>query len=56
MKNLSIENIILAVNGTCTTGYDPKAEISFVTTDSRSAGPGCLFAAIKGENSDGHDY
>jgi UDP-N-acetylmuramoyl-tripeptide--D-alanyl-D-alanine ligase len=31
-------------------------EISFITTDSREAKEGCLFIAIKGERSDGHDY
>lgn len=57
MKNLTINNIIEAVKGKY---HGDKAylqkEISFVTTDSRSAGANCLFAAIKGENSDGHDY
>ncbi len=57
MKNLSIENIISAVKGIYL--GDEKLlgkEISFVTTDSRKAGQGCLFAAIKGEQNDGHDY
>ncbi len=31
-------------------------EVAFVTSDSRAAGPGCLFAAIKGERTDGHKY
>jgi len=31
-------------------------EISFVTRDSREAGPDCLFAAIPGERADGHDF
>lgn len=57
MKNLTFEHIVSAVSG----HYQgeatlPSEEISFVTTDSRKAGPGCLFAAIRGENSDGHDY
>jgi len=58
MKNLTFKNIIDAVGGDYH-GVDassPGAEISFVTTDSRKAGPGCLFAAIRGEKSDGHDY
>jgi UDP-N-acetylmuramoyl-tripeptide--D-alanyl-D-alanine ligase len=57
MKNLSIENILSAVKGKYL--GDEKLlgkKISFVTTDSRKAGEGCLFAAIKGERSDGHDY
>ena len=31
-------------------------EITGVTTDSRKVKAGCLFAAIKGERADGHDY
>lgn len=57
MKHLTLKNIITAVRGE----YfgDPallKREISFVTKDSREVKSGCLFAAIKGENVDGHDY
>ncbi len=33
-----------------------KAEITNVVIDSRKAGKGSLFVAIKGERSDGHDY
>jgi UDP-N-acetylmuramoyl-tripeptide--D-alanyl-D-alanine ligase len=33
-----------------------QQEIATVTTDSRAVTPGCLFAAIRGERSDGHDY
>lgn len=57
MKSLTIENIIKAVNGEFhgeTT--NSNAEITLVTTDSRSADKGCLFAAIKGDKFDGHDY
>ena len=32
------------------------AEASEIITDSRKAGPGTVFAAIRGEHSDGHDY
>ena len=61
MKNLTIKNIVSAVKGSyhCSChGEDalPSEEISFVTTDSRKAGADCLFAAIHGENSDGHNY
>ncbi len=57
MKNLTVKNIISAVSGK----YfgDPsilEREISSVTKDSREVKSGCLFAAIKGENVDGHDY
>ena len=57
MKNLTIENIIKAVNGKYFGDASLlKREISSVTTDSRAVTEGCLFAAIKGENSDGHDF
>ncbi|PKM72443.1 MAG: UDP-N-acetylmuramoylalanyl-D-glutamyl-2, 6-diaminopimelate--D-alanyl-D-alanine ligase [Firmicutes bacterium HGW-Firmicutes-16] len=57
MKNLTIENIISAVNGEYFGDASLlKEEISSVTTDSRAVTRDCLFAAIKGENSDGHDY
>lgn len=57
MKNMTIENII-AVTGGRLYGDNTVLgkEISFITTDSRSAAVGCLFAAIKGENFDGHDF
>ena len=35
---------------------DRDREITEITTDSRKAKPGCLFAAIKGERADGHDF
>ncbi len=57
MKNLTVENIVSAVGGDWIGKMPlPTGEISFVTTDSREAKEGCLFAAIKGERSDGHDY
>ena len=57
MKDLTLNNIVTAVGGE----YHGDRrfltrEISFVTSDSRSAGEGCLFAAIKGERTDGHSY
>ncbi len=57
MKNLSIKNIIAAVKGEYFGDASLlKKEILSVTTDSRTVTGDCLFAAIKGENSDGHDY
>jgi len=57
MKNLTIENIVASVHGVW---HGDSAllerEISFVTKDSREVDRDCLFAAIKGEQSDGHDY
>ncbi|MCD7745458.1 MAG: UDP-N-acetylmuramoyl-tripeptide--D-alanyl-D-alanine ligase [Lachnospiraceae bacterium] len=35
---------------------DRDREVCAITTDSRKAEPGCLFAAIKGERVDGHDF
>ena len=34
----------------------PATEITSITSDSRKACPGCLFIAVKGCSSDGHDY
>jgi UDP-N-acetylmuramoyl-tripeptide--D-alanyl-D-alanine ligase len=57
MKNLRL-NDILRVTGGQYGGPEPaKArEIRFITTDSREAGEGCLFAALLGERADGHNY
>ncbi len=57
MKNLTLENIIPAVHG----AYhgDPallRQEVTSITTDSRAVEKGGLFAAICGQNHDGHDY
>ncbi|HIZ86086.1 MAG TPA: UDP-N-acetylmuramoyl-L-alanyl-D-glutamate--2,6-diaminopimelate ligase [Candidatus Coprenecus stercoravium] len=35
---------------------NPDIEISDIASDSRKCGPGCLFIAIDGFESDGHDY
>lgn len=57
MKGMSIAAITKACNGEY---YGDSSiwneEISSITTDSRTAEQGCLFVAIKGERSDGHDY
>lgn len=42
------------VGGACR--GDLEAVVSSVAVDSRKAGPGTLFVALKGERSDGHDY
>jgi len=57
MKTLTPEKIA-AVTGGALLGGDnvPRREISFITTDSRLSGPDCLFAAIRGERADGHDF
>ena len=57
MKGLTLKNIAEAVGGEyCGNSSLLENEIAFVTTDSRGAGRGCLFAAIKGEKFDGNDF
>ncbi|MBE5996368.1 MAG: UDP-N-acetylmuramoyl-tripeptide--D-alanyl-D-alanine ligase [Lachnospiraceae bacterium] len=57
MKNLTPKNIAECCGGTF---YGDSSildkEISAVVRDSREIVPGCLFAAIKGERVDGHDF
>ena len=55
MKNLTIDALAAACGGALC-GTAPAGEISAVVTDSRKVTPGCLFAAIRGEQVDGHDY
>lgn len=57
MKNLTLRNIAAACGGVLTgAGGREDTEISAVTTDSREASAGCLFAALAGSRADGHDY
>ena len=37
-------------------GMPFAGELTEIVTDSRKVTPGCLFAAIRGEHADGHDY
>ena len=57
MKPFLLSDVLRAVDGRF---YgDPGAldrEITSVTSDSRTAGPGALFVAFKGARADGHDY
>ena len=57
MRRLSLENIIPAVHGSY---HGDSAllcrEVSFIVTNSLDAGADCLFAAIKGDHTDGHRY
>ena len=57
MKNLTPETIAACCGGTY---YGDEAlrhtEITKIVHDSRQVVPGCLFAAIKGERADGHDF
>ncbi len=55
MKKLSIENlakIVKAGHRTLGTSYD----VTYVSTDSRTAKPGDCFFAISGDNFDGHNF
>lgn len=66
MKGLTAQSTAFAVHGTIyryteTNGWQPYTEddgkeISSVVTDSRQAGPGSLFAAIRGQRVDGHQF
>ena len=57
MKNLTLHTIAEVCGGTLFGGEGRgNVEITAVTTDSRAASPGCLFAAIPGEKTDGHRY
>ena len=49
MKNMTLERMAQACKGIYRGREEDKAkEITEITTDSRKARPGCLFAAIKG--------
>lgn len=57
MKNMTLERMAQACKGIYRGREEDRAkEITEITTDSRKARPGCLFAAIKGERADGHDF
>jgi UDP-N-acetylmuramoyl-tripeptide--D-alanyl-D-alanine ligase len=55
VKPLTPEEIRLAVKGTWL-ATPPDVMIEGVSTDTRTAGPGDLFVAIRGERFDGHDF
>ncbi|MBQ1690167.1 MAG: UDP-N-acetylmuramoyl-tripeptide--D-alanyl-D-alanine ligase, partial [Firmicutes bacterium] len=55
MKTLTLKEIAKAVNGSIITGND-QAEITGVSTDSRTVKKGDLFIALIGARSDAHDY
>ena len=57
MRGLTVGRIASVCGGRLTAGNaNIDAEISFITTDSREASVGCLFAALRGQNHDGHDF
>lgn len=57
MKGLTLENIARVCGGSYRgSEADKKREVQEITTDSRKAGAGSLFAAIVGERVDGHTF
>jgi len=51
---MRLSSVIAGCGTTGGLGSDP--EVSLVTADSRKAGPGALFCAVRGTRSDGHDF
>lgn len=57
MKNMTLGNIAAACSGTYYGTEEAKEKtIADITTDSRKAGKGSLFVAIKGEKVDAHRF
>ena len=56
MIPLSLASIAEITGASPGPGTDPGAVADAVVIDSRQAGPGSLFAALPGENVDGHDF
>ena len=56
MIPLSLAAIAEITGASLGAGDDPAAVADSVVIDSRKAGPGSLFAALPGENVDGHDF
>ncbi len=57
MRMLHFDSALRAEVGAC--AFTPGADLvewSRVTVDSRKAGPGVAFVAVRGEKADGHDY
>ena len=54
MKKMNLREISTACGGQLVSGKD--IIITSIVTDSRKAAAGCLFAAIKGERTDGHNF
>lgn len=57
MKNLTLENIIRVTGGRYLGDAAMlSTEVQSIVTDSRAVAEGSLFAAIRGEKADGHDF
>ncbi|MGN1134573.1 MAG: UDP-N-acetylmuramoyl-tripeptide--D-alanyl-D-alanine ligase, partial [Oscillospiraceae bacterium] len=54
MEKMNLAEIVAAVDGSF--GYPANAEISNISTDTRTISQGSVFVAIKGEKNDGHNY
>ncbi len=52
----TLREVAEATGGRLAGGADPAAVVDAVVLDSRAAAPGCLFAAVPGERTDGHDH
>lgn len=56
MVPMSVEEIAKAVDGRLIQGGGPAIQATSAVSDSRQAGPGSVFVAIKGERVNGHDF
>lgn len=56
MKPVSLGEVARLVGGRLATAPAHGARVTGVVIDSRAAGPGDLFAALRGEYVDGHDF
>lgn len=56
MIALTVEQVADVVGGDLMDGAHATATVSSVTIDSRTAGPGALFVALRGEHTDGHEF
>lgn len=54
MEEITIGEVAAALNGTIT--GNPNVRAHDITHDSRQAGPGTIFAAIRGLTTDGHQF
>ena len=57
MKNMTLRKMAQACGGVLReAGTDADAPVTALVTDSRKAGEGCVFAAIRGARADGHKF
>ena len=56
MVPMSVEEIAKAVDGRLIGDADSESRATNTVSDSRQAGPGSVFVAIRGERVDGHDF